>query len=365
MTQETPIGTALPTSRLKIGLFWGITLAVPVFFLLLAVQAYYLYAYLTFPAYYCNSFAALDSEIGWIPAPNSESCIGGFNPETGEVAFEASVFINADGARTASADTQTGTGDLLILGDSWTFGYGLDWSQTFAAQLEQRHARRTALFASPAFSGAQALLLGRRALPLVQPKVIVYLEMGFWMRAVCTGSTRPMNVLKPCYWTDQGGDVHLVTPTGDAVESAARWSQYPGGAIGAGHMTLDYFLISRPLAKLDQGLVRLGLRSGFGDDFGPQAPQDELDAIRRAQYDDLRRLAEDSGARLLLIDPFEFYASFDRPEFITYLGKADWDRDITGPIADLPEEDIYVPYDNHYGPGVHILIADMIAEALK
>lgn len=358
-----PAGTGRPTAT-RLAAFWAILLATPLVLVVLAVQAYYLYAYLTLPAYYCGSFADLDAEIGWVLKPGAESCIGGVDPDTGETAFEVPVFVNADGARAASTDVPTAQGGALVIGDSWSFGYGIAYEDTFAARLDRDHGVPTALFASPAYSGVQALLLGRRAVRAARPEAIVYLELGFLWRAVCTGDARPSDILKPCYWTGPDGTAELVLPEPGAVLSAAQMGRWPGGIVGAGGGGLSYFLVSRPLAKLSQFMVRAGLASGFGDDFAPVAPEDELTAIRRAHAQGLSGLAQEAGAPLLLIDPHGFYQEFQPLPGIDYVDGDTWARAVIDSAEALPESERSVPADNHYGPGIHGLIADLIATRL-
>lgn len=351
-------------SRVKLAVFWGILLTIPLVVAVLAVQVYYFHGYLTIPVNYCRSFALLDEEIGWILAPNSESCIEGAESETGQPVFSATVFVNGDGARAQSSQATTPTGGLLALGDSWTFGYGIDWKDTFAAQLDDIHGRPTALFASPAYSGAQALLLGRRVVSSVQPTAIIYLELGFWERGVCSGPTRPTRVLKPCYWVDGDGEAYLVTPPAGLVRYAGAFGLRPGGMLGAGEKSLAYFQIARPAAKIDQLLVRLGLKSGFADDFHALSPPAELATIHRTHLANLAALAEAANATLVLIDPGEIYRLHATSNNILYIGRDTWDTEVLEPMRDLQPEQATVPGDGHFGPGTHGLIAAMIDRAM-
>jgi hypothetical protein len=255
------------------------------------------------------------------------------------------------------------------MGDSWTFGYGINWEETFAAQLTRNHGRPTALLASPAYSGAQALLLAKRHAASLRPKTIIYLERGFWDRAVCSGTTRPTTILKPCYWVDETGTVHLVSPAPGYVHRMSGFGVLPGGMVGAGEKTLPYFLIARPVAKLKQFMVRLGFLSGFGDDFSAWGSEEDFEKIRAAHLERLLLLAKNSGARLLLIDPGGVYnpnaiAGGSKKQLI-YIGPLEWGKSVAKPISQLPEEEAWVPGDGHYGPGAHRLIAAFIHAKLQ
>lgn len=357
--------TQPPLSRGKRALFWSILVAIPTFCAMLMIAGYYLYAYLTLPAGYCGSFAKLDDTIGWVLKPDAESCIIGYAPDGAE-AFRAGVHTDRDGARVPGKGQMAPTGGLLAIGDSWTFGYGIEGGDTFAAQLGQDHDLPTALFASPAYSGAQALLLGQRAMDIVHPRGLIYLELGFWDRAVCSGASEPSFILKPCYWANADGAASLILPPEGLVETAGIFGLRPGGMVGAGEKTLSYFMISRPISQATMLLTRLGLMSGFGNDFRAFGKQEDLDAIKRAHFENLIRLAHEAGIPLLLIDPMGVYADAmartgSDLSTLIYLDRTIWDAEVATPMAALPALEANVPHDGHYGPGTHRLIAAMIA----
>lgn len=258
---------------------------------------------------------------------------------------------------------------MLAIGDSWTFGYGIDWKDSFAAQLTRTHARPTALLASPGYSAAQALLLARRHIDSLQVNTIIYLELGFWNRSVCSGKTRPAKILKPCYWVEGNGAVHLVTPRPGYVHRMASIGLRPGGMVGAGEKTLVYFLIARPVAKIKQMMVRLGFLSGFGNDFAAWGREQDFAKIRAAHLERLLLLAKDAGARLVLIDPGEVYqphalSGSDNKRLI-YIGASEWAASVAKPMSLLPKAQARVPGDGHYGPGTHSLIAALIHAKLQ
>lgn len=354
--------------KAKQAAFVLIMLSLPILFILLCVETYFLTGYWSFRDSYCGSFASLDGEIGWVPRPEAQSCIKGYDSATGTELFSSIVRINADGLRTEATDSPTPVGGILAIGDSWTFGHGIDWADTFSARLALDHGRPAALLASPAYSGAQAVLLARRHIEKVRPAAIVYLELGFWERAVCSGATKPVRILKPCYWTDQSGHGQLVMPPEGWVQRAARLGLRPGGMIGAGENTLSYFLISRPVAKVEQALVRIGLLSGLGDDFAAWGREADLEAIRKAHLEQTLALAAQAGARLVLIDPSEIYLKFlpGKPDAasLIYVGASEWSQRVSGPMQALAANDARVPGDGHFGPGTHKLIAALIAGKL-
>ena len=225
------------------------------------------------------------------------------------------------------------------------------------------------MLASPAYSGVQALLLGRRHIKSIRPVTLIYLELGFWGRAVCSGKNRPQTILKPCYWVDATGSVHLVKPAPGYVDRMSMLGLRPGGMVGAGEKTLAYFLIARPIAKITQMLVRSGLLSGFGNDFAAWGREKDFEKIRAAHLKQLLSLADKAGAKLLLIDPGEVYRPDqtlgDRSKSLIYVGAAKWNEFVKEPMKRLAPAEARVPGDGHYGPGTHRLIAALIDDVLK
>ena len=335
--------------------------------MLMIPVTYYTYRYLTYELDYCAQFGLLDGEIGWTLAPGTTSCLNGFEQPDGGYAFESTIFINADGARAPSTDYETPVGGVMIIGDSHSFGHGVSYEDTFAAALEQYHARSTAVFASPAYSTLQAMLLGRQAINVVRPGAIVLLEHGAWDRAVCTGSQRPTRILKPCFWARPDGQAEVVLPPQGRVEAYASFGITPGGMLGAGEKTLSYFLISRPLARMSMALVRLGLKSGFGHDFTAVGTENEIAAIRRAYVREISGLAQAVSVPVVLIDAADVYSEFihQMPESgVFYVGADEWRASVSGPMNGLPPDEARVPLDGHYARGTNRLIADLIDQVL-
>lgn len=371
MTGNNGSGT-LPVGR-RLAL-WLLMLAVPLVVApLVLVQAWYLYGYLGFQGGYCGPFGKLDPEIGWVLAPDTQSCIIGKDGPFGQIAFRGEVSIDDRGARVPADSFRRGGHtakplQVIVMGDSWPFGYGIDGKDTFASRLTRDHGYETALFASPAYSNAQALMLADRMAAKHHPEAFVFLIAGL-ERAICIGATEPEWILKPCYWTAPGGKARLVVPPPGLVEAAAKFGLRPGGMLGAGEMTPGYFLISRPVSKASAMLVKLGVISGTPDDFYGVAPADETEAIRRASFADLRRLVARHHAKMVLLDPGGIYGGLTEDAVASgemiYVGNKQWREEISLPSDALPENERAVPYDGHYGPGVHAMIAGMVSTKLK
>jgi hypothetical protein len=336
-----------------------------------AVLGYYAYGKLSYPDFFCGSFAALDGEIGWIVAPDASSCIGGRAPFSHDKPwFAAKVFSDANGFRSARPGTQTARGGVLFAGDSWTFGYGVSFEDSFPGQVQKLSNVPAVVAASPAYGSAQTLMLAQRWLGRLAPRAIVYLDLGLWERSACSGKSRPRVILKPCYWqAPHAKTAELTVPPPGTVRRFASWGVLPGGMLGAGENSWRYFLISRPVALALELTNRAGLLPGFGHDF--RAVGVDPAAIRRGVLAHLARIAAQARVPVLLLDPHDDYdAEFaalaaSQKVFLHRIGKDVWRTAVKEPMAKLPKSLTRVPHDGHFGLASNALIAALIRDRLR
>ena len=355
---------------LKKVLFWGITLSIPFIFLLACILGYYAYHKIKYNDKYCGSFAQIDAQAGWVLKNNASSCYGFWESSNGtRRGFSSTVFTDRNGFRAAAAGGNTAREGIMVVGDSWTFGHGVDYEQSFPAQLAGRTQTGVVAVASPGYGAAQALVLAERWVESLSPKIIIYLDIGHWQRSACTGSTRPHYILKPCYWENPNtSKAELVVPPADFVSTAAAWGVKPGGMLGAGEAGWDYFLISRPVLRVLGLLARTGLMSGMAHDFRAVAVDGLV--IRQGVVDHLVRLSVRSGAPVWLLDPGDAYAAFDTQLSalpgppVVRIGRAQWSKNVLAPASKLPEDQQRVPLDGHFGPGTNALIAAYLTRLL-
>jgi hypothetical protein len=351
----------------KIGLVIGVNIAAGLF----AVLAFYAYGKLTFPDYFCGSFAVTDAQICWVIAPNASSCVGRREPfSSGPPWFEAKVFSDANGFRSKAPGTPTPTGGVMAVGDSWTFGYGVDFTDSFPGQLQEQTGVPVVVAASPAYGTAQALLLAQRWVDRVKPRAIVFFDNGFWNRSACTGGRRPSAILKPCYWQPPGAtSAELVVPPAGRVQAFASWGVLSGGMFGAGEDSWTYFLVSRSVALAYQLMAHAGIVPGFGHDFRDVGADPQ--AIQRGTLDHLVRLGAQVRVPLLFLDPQGTYAGHfaaltaESRTYIHYVGREVWTRQVMEPAAKLPPDMARVPHDGHFGPGLNALVAQFIRDQLR
>lgn len=360
----------MPISRRRKALFFSILLSIPATMAVVLFLSWYAFGKLTFTAHFCSSFAQLDEQVGWVHKPNEDSCMGvheKFNREN--VYYEHAVITDNNGFRTSRRGTETPTNAVMFLGDSYTFGYMAPYDETFPGLYAKLSKNSVVNLGSPAYSGAQAVQLGQRWAPQLAPKAIVYFESGFWERGICQGETRPSHILKPCYWQKKDGKAELIAPREGYVQAAGNWGLRPGGMVGAGELTWSYFLVARPIAKLSQLLVRLGLLSGMADDFFYVG--NDSTSARQALLRDLIALAREVRTPILIMDREDAYSEFissltkDERSWLFYVDKATWRAEIEQPASLLPIDERRIPHDGHFAIGTNLLVAKLINKKLS
>ena len=73
----------------------------------------------------------------------------------------------------------------MAIGDSWTFGYGVNGDETypyFLSKLLNQHIHNSGI---PAFGSASTYLYAKSNIEKFKPKVVIYLTKGLWRRSSC------------------------------------------------------------------------------------------------------------------------------------------------------------------------------------
>lgn len=348
---------------------WLILLAIPLLFPLLLIIGYYTFHKVSFGAVFCAPFGRIDGSLGWSLTPNAESCYGMRDPERDAgLAFSSVILTDENGFRAASRGGPTPTGGYMTVGDSWTFGYGVDFSDSYPGHLERITGVPVVVAASPAYGAAQAIGLAERWVERLRPRALIFLDFGFWERSACRGTTRPRFILKPCYWVDpRTGGVETVWPPDRLIANAYDWGVAPGGMLGTGEDTWRYFLISRPILRFSAYLVQLGVFPGMAHDF--RAVGVDPTEIKRGVARHLNAVARAANAPLIVLDPQDAYDrladELARGNVrLAIIGSELWDREIEQPAARLGGALYRVPVDGHFGSGMHELMAGVVAQEL-
>lgn len=322
------------------------------------------------PANVVGSYGEIDDQLGWKLKPNATSRYWMTNKMTGEIFFDSLVHTNVLGFRATSTGGMAPKGGIVAIGDSWTFGYAVDYEESFPAHLGQILGQPVVNMGVPAYGSAQVIHLLERYLNELKPKIVVHLNLGLWNRSLCHGETRPAHILKPCFWWNPATRaIELIAPRPGYVENMAAKGIYPGGWLTAGNATWSYYLISRPIARAKQFLTAAGLMPGHRSEYDADpvlAPKAIAYTLRR-----MGDLARQHGFAFVLADPPGDYAqayselAAEYENSLYYFSQERWRDEIGAPASRLPAHERRVPQDGHFGPGMNRLIAEALGQYLK
>jgi hypothetical protein len=262
----------------------------------------------------------------------------------------------------------------------------------------------------PAYGSGSNLLLFERYVKQIHPSVVIYFTNGLWTRSLCLTKKKPVNNLIPCFWwNDKIKQIELIKPLPGKVFQEAENHSYPGGALTAGYDSLEYFLIIKPLAVIEElktkalKIINTPFRRNEKDpnnttvnratmgrklkhlrdinfpqrkktyisEAGDTDVFSKIDSVFKYTLRRYAKLAKENNFVFLIIDTSNFYYPFVNgvnKEFgisIIHIGVHEWEKDIKDPGTKLPPKLRKVPKDGHYAIGYNRLIAEKIASILK
>lgn len=156
-------------------IFWGILTAVPVAAILIAigVLAYWTVPVVTAFAVQGEPLIAFDREIGFVPYPNTVSQRKDYD-RNGNQLLSYHIFNDRRGARVSRPGEQAPDHpDILFVGDSLTWGHGLENEAIFARLTPLALGATGANFGMGSYGTTQSLQMLRRNIDL-KPRVVVY-----------------------------------------------------------------------------------------------------------------------------------------------------------------------------------------------
>jgi hypothetical protein len=156
-------------------ILWGLLAAVPAAAILTAigVLAYWTVPVVTAYVVQGQPLIAFDREIGFVPYPNTVSQRTEYDPN-GNQRFSYHVFNDRRGARvTRPGEQAPDHPDILFIGDSFTWGHGVENEQIFAHLTPLALEATGANLSMGSYGTTQSLQMLRRNIDL-KPRVIVY-----------------------------------------------------------------------------------------------------------------------------------------------------------------------------------------------
>lgn len=385
----------------------------------LFMGGYFTYKKLTLSYDYCKSFGEIDSEIGWTLKKDFDSCLTLKNYITGEVYFDTTIYTDSNGFR-IHEKSNTSSSSVLAIGDSWTFGYGVNGDETYPYFLSKLLDEPVHNSGVPAYGSASSYLYAKSNIEKLKPKTVIYLTIGLWQRSACLkpwdayqqSVWRYANVdrilgyfnddhlvsiweygrawlnqdpqipgdqmkyaypgkqhakqLIPCYLVDQDNfKAKLVKPGFGVVEKSIKNHVYPGGSLTAGYDSFwRYAFITKPKLVIQNIKEYLGLAK--------EKSYTPLEAynIKKYELNSFLDLAYKYNFQFVLVDPNNSYKQIIinkdavNVQNLIYIGKSDWHQHVVLKSQGMTASDIQVPMDGHFGKGKNELIANLIYQKI-
>jgi len=374
------IEKANPLSRRKKVLFWGVLLAVVAMIPLLFAIGHFGYKKLNYSFEFGETFGSFDDELGWALKKNASSYIRGRSFLTGETYFDSLVYTDALGFRAQNPRIQPTPGGIAAIGDSWTFGYGVNYEETYPYFLEELSNTPVTNLGVPAYGSGSTYGLINRHIAKLKPKLVVYLTNGLWTRSASPvyPPTDPNYSLIPYFYYDEKMDRGRIKfPIPGVVSNAVEEGIYPGGSLTAGYNTFNYIRyvkVPQILALARSYLPKINETAKWNWKFdSPRIQMLKILEYEVELYGDLSALHQ---FKLLIIDfsPTEGYRlavekfNKEHPDLkIMFIGHKEFAEKVftKGINIGLSPKETRVPMDGHFGSGTNKLIAEMVMNKIK
>jgi hypothetical protein len=347
-------------------IFFVISVCISLIVITLIITGYFAYKKLSLSYDYCQSFGEINSEIGWTLKKNVKSCLTLTNRISGEVYFDTKIFTDTNGFR-SSNEEKSEDGSILAIGDSWTFGYGVNYEETYPFYLSKLLDEPVYNSGVPAYGSASNYLNAKSNIEMLRPKTVIYLTLGMYRRSFCLKPwddyiSLHQKQLIPCYLIDQStSKVKLMKPLPGIVEESVGQNIYPGGSLTAGYDSFwRYVFLTKPKLVIQDLKERIGLAPI------KIASKEESYQIKKNELNSLLGLANKYNFQFVLIDPLGQYNQIilnnhvNNSQNLLYIGKDTWDMEVINKSTGLPSQDRYVPMDGHFGKGMNRLIANLV-----
>lgn len=272
-----------------------------------------------------SSFLQPEPVTGWSMRPS-------FTYVHGEPEYVVSYRSNAEGFR-SDRPLADATGGILLVGDSYTFGIGVEREETYGALVEQAVRIPIANLAMPGFALDQMVLQVEHALPLVQPRLVVVGLCDADLARSQSAFSIPNGLNKPAFRLADDGALHLRTAA-DRLPEPLHFLEHRS------HL----WMAAR------QALRVLGYRYPVGEWW----------SLNAALLERLRRDCAEAGVPLVLV-------YVPTPECRPFPTLASWAARTHVPLVDLAEtmrgrDGLFFPADRHFTPAGHAHAARELLE---
>ena len=288
-----------------------------------------------------------DSTLGWKAKPH---VVVNFSIPAGTTV----VRTNADGFRTHEFSPTTES--IVVLGDSQTWGYGVENNETFPAQLEQRVDATVFNLGMTGYGTVQQYLALQEHIDTLQPDtVILAIFINDFTENVFSNNDVPYSYPRPVAELSEGGIEYANIPVPRREQLEPEYGPVTRTLFKS---RLVYFVAQGLYRGIDNFLFNAGVAE-------PELPGDFNHTIR-VMNTLIDQIEEELAARdadlLVVMLPVKGRAG--TPTVEAYYAAVCSHRENCLNLFDADVQDKYLPFDSHLAPDGHAVIADAIAETL-
>jgi lysophospholipase L1-like esterase len=298
-----------------------------------------------------------DAEIGFVPRPNSVTKITHPGPGR-KPALEYHLYTDGRGARVSHPGEQTaGHADLMMVGDSFTWGHGVENPDTFGSRAASALHVAGVNLGLGSYGTTHALQMLRRNRDL-KPRLVVY----------AFNNDQPRRNIRPCapaYYPfcldysyvawDWSGKPYIAPPQGNGVRRIQNQRR-------AERDGLD--LLAGIKHEVDVAVGRITAWSAQRGDADIERQEAALDYL----LGEMARTTKDLSAELLIV--YIPTKSMPAPSILARLASQYGFRffDLSAAFGDASKRSdspLYIPNDGHPSVQGHALIARELAQFIQ
>jgi hypothetical protein len=344
--------------KIRAAFFWAIILLVQVTVLVTGIG--YM-SYWTIPPFRVHvegdSFFSYDSEVGYVARPNSSAKWTVFDAD-GKISLQFQVHTDGRGARVANRGEQNPKPvDIVFVGDSFTWGYGVEGHETFALKAITALGGTGANLAVAGYGTTHALQLLRRNRDLA-PKLVIYPLLRVHLSrnvSSCATSAYPF-CLDDAYvaWNEEGRP-YIALPRSDGVARVHHQMRAEQGGLD-------------PVTWIVHGLDVIVARLRSRVAHTTASDREKQDAALEFLIREMASTASEMNAALLIV-----YLPDDSmspsPEMLSRSTQKLGYRflDLSEAFANLGAAlpTLYLPHDGHPSASGHALIAQELIAYIR
>ena len=291
-----------------------------------------------------RNFWKFDSQLGWYHNPNVHADFS--HPE-----FDVKVRTNGLGLRDENIDPHDQRQKVLFLGDSLTWGFGVEEEERFTERLQESLPGIRVVNAGVSGYGTdQELLLYEKLQGVIAPDIVAVLVFKNDFQNI--DSVQQYGYPKPAFCQSEGGRLQLINspvPEPNILYTLRRWV-----------LQQSYLLKKLPFVVSTLETLTEWFGSGSREELCG-THDDSRKKLMPLLLSKLIRACKKRGQRLLLVG----YATAEQTVQLSRLAQK---RAV--PFVDLTlllkdKEDIHIPHDEHWNGKGHWLVAEALKTPLK